>query len=819
MQITKEGVTEDFIKKLKTERAKTLKEAGIWDKYIAFGSLIRDYIAENWVNTHEEYVRSGKKQVYYFSMEFLIGKLLKNNLVNLGIKEVCEEALKDLGIDLCDIEAIEQDQGLGNGGLGRLAACFLDSMASLGIPGHGCGIRYKYGLFEQKIVGGYQVELPDKWLQQENIWELAKPTKAIEVRFGGKVEAREEGHRLKFFHQNYETILAVPYDTPIVGYGNNVVNTLRLWSAEGIKKELDYEYFNKGEYTKAFEEKFTAESISHVLYPNDSTEQGKILRLKQEYFLVSAGVQSIVRSYKNTGKPISELDKYIAIHINDTHPALAVPELMRILIDEENLGWEDAWNITRNTISYTNHTIMAEALEKWEIGTFKSLLPRIFMIVEEINERFCKYLWDTKHTGNFDKISSMAIISNGLIKMAHLAIVGSHSVNGVAKLHTEILKKRELNDFYQIYPQCFNNKTNGVSHRRWLLNCNPAMASLITEAIGDKWIQSPEALIKLLQFNKDTVFQQRVFDIKQSNKEHLADMIKKNQGINIDPNSIFDVQVKRIHEYKRQILNVLHIMHLYNELLENPDLDICPRTFIFGGKAAPAYHAAKQIIKLINTLADKINQDRRIKGKLKVVFVENYGVSLAEAIIPAANVSEQIATTTKEASGTGNMKFMMNGAITIATYDGANIEIESTVGRDNIVIFGLREKEIYDFYQNSSYLSVHAYYEDARLKKVVDQLIDGFFSVRYDEFLSIFDSLLKYNDRYFVLKDFHDYVLGQEKINRLYQDQGKWLEMSISNIAHSGMFSSDNTIHQYAAEIWRVPTTLDHYQTFREKVK
>lgn len=811
MYITKEGIKEDFIKKLKTERARNLKEASLWDKYVALGSLIRDYITENWVNTNEEYVRNGKKQVYYFSMEFLIGRLLKNNLVNLGIKEICQQALKEIGIDLDEIEEMERDQGLGNGGLGRLAACFMDSMASLKVPGHGCGIRYKYGLFEQKIIDGHQVELPDKWLQQENIWEIIKPTKAVEVRFGGNITVKEEDKGLKFTHENFETILAVPYDTPVVGYGNNVVNTLRLWSAEGIKKELDYEYFNKGEYTKAFEEKYSAESISHVLYPNDSNEKGRILRLKQEYFLVSAGVQSIIRSYKKTGKRIAELNQYVAIHINDTHPALAVPELMRILLDEEGLGWEEAWEITRNTISYTNHTIMAEALEKWEIGMFKPLLPRIFMIVEEINERFCKSLWDNKHTGDFEKISSMAIISHGLIRMAHLAIVGSHSVNGVAKLHTEILKNRELNDFYQVFPHSFNNKTNGVSHRRWLLNANPLLSDLITEVIGDNWIRSPEALIKLLQFSRDAAFQQRIYDIKQHNKIQLANMLKEKHGVRIDPNSIFDVQVKRIHEYKRQLLNVLHIMHLYNELIKNPDLEIQPSTFVFAGKAAPAYQNAKQIIKLINTLAEKVNNDYRIKDKLKVVFVENYGVSLAEAIIPATDVSEQIATTTKEASGTGNMKFMMNGAVTIATYDGANIEIANTVGKDNIIIFGLREKEIYELYKNGSYLSVNAYYEDNRLKKVVDQLIDGFFSVRYDEFLSIFDSLLKYNDRYFVLKDFGEYVNAQEKLNKLYQNQKRWREISIANIAHSGLFSSDITIHQYASEIWRVPTAFDCY--------
>ncbi len=811
MVITKEEFKEDFIKKLRTERAKNIKEANPWDKYIALGNLIRDYITENWVRTNEEYVNEEKKQVYYLSMEFLMGRILENNLMNLGIKKICEEGLKDLGIDLSEIEKMEQDQGLGNGGLGRLAACFLDSMASLNISGHGCGIRYKYGLFDQKIIDGYQVEFPDKWLHQENIWEIKKPGKSIIVKFGGTIEEVKDSNKLDFEHCNYESILAVPYDTPIVGYGNKVVNTLRLWSAEGIKKELDYDSFNKGEYTKAFEEKFSAESISHILYPDDSIETGKILRLKQEYFFVSAGIQSIVRSFKKLGKSMYQFDKYVAIHINDTHPALAVPELMRILMDDEGLGWDDAWNITRHAISYTNHTIMAEALEKWDIAIFKSLLPRIFMIVEEINERFCKELWNTKYAGDFEKISKMAIVSDGLVKMAHLAIVGSYSINGVAKLHTEILKKQELKDFYEVYPQRFNNKTNGITHRRWLLNSNPKLSNLITETIGEEWIKSPKSLLKLLQFNKDSIFQQKIHKIKQDNKRLLADMIKAKNGIEIDPNSIFDVQAKRIHEYKRQVLNVFHIMYLYNELIENPDLDMHPRTFIFAGKAAPGYHIAKQIIKLINTLAEKINNDTRIKNKIKVVFIENYGVSLAELIIPATNVSEQIATTTKEASGTGNMKFMMNGAITVATLDGANVEIENAVGSENIIIFGLKEKEIFELYENRSYRSVDLYNNDLGLKRVVDQLIDGFFPVNQDEFLILFDSLLKYNDEYFVLKDFQEYVNAHKQINELYKDQQKWLEMSISNIAHSGIFSTDNTIDKYAREIWRVPTRFDYY--------
>lgn len=811
MRLTKKQFKEDFIKKLISKHGKNIKESTIWEKYSAFGSLIRDYIAENWVKTNEKYIDKEKKQVYYFSMEFLMGKLLISNLMNLGIKEVCEEGLKDFGIELSDIEEVEKDQGLGNGGLGRLAACFLDSIAGLGIPGHGCGIRYKYGLFEQKIIDGYQVEFPDKWLQSENIWEIKRISKAVEVKFGGDVRIVNKNNRLSFIHENYESILAVPYDTPIIGYENNTVNTLRLWSAEGIKKEFDYEYFNKGEYTKAFEEKYSVESISHVLYPNDSYEKGRILRLKQEYFFVSAGIQSIVRSFKKLEKSIDKFHEYVAIHINDTHPALAVPELMRILMDEESLGWDEAWKITKNTISYTNHTIMSEALEKWNINIFKSLLPRIYMIVEELNEKFCKYLWETKYYGDFEKIGKMAIIADGNIKMAHLAIVGSHSINGVAKLHTDILKKQELKNFYEVYPYKFNNKTNGISHRRWLLKSNPTLSNLISETISPKWINFPTKLINLLEFKEDAAFQEKIHQIKQENKYKLANIIKKQYSIDIDPNSIFDVQAKRIHEYKRQILNVLHIMYLYNKLLENPELDIFPRTFVFAGKAAPGYYIAKQTIKLINTVAQKINNDKRIKNKLKVVFIENYGVTLAEHIIPAANVSEQIATTTKEASGTGNMKFMMNGAVTIATLDGANVEIENAIGEDNIIIFGLKEKEVFELYKNRTYRSIELYNEDIRLKTVIDQLINGFLNVRNEEFMVIYDSLLKYNDEYFVLKDFGDYVNSQNKIDRIYRDKSKWLEICINNIAHSGIFSSDKTIHEYATGIWDVGSILDYY--------
>ena len=803
MKITKQKFKQDYLDKLIEERGLEIIEASNLDKYIALSTLIRDYTAKNWIRTSNKYIKIEKRQIYYFSMEFLLGKFLINNLINLGIKDICERALRELGVDLNEMNKIENDQGLGNGGLGRLAACFLDSMATTNIPGHGCGMRYKYGLFEQKIIDGYQVEFPDKWLQYDNVWEIKKQEKAVEIRFGGEIKSIDDNGNFKFIHENFEKVLAVPYDTPIVGYKNNLVNTLRLWSAEDVVTEFSFDEFNKGEYVKAFNQKHSAESISQVLYPNDAFEHGKILRLKQEYFFVSAGIQSIIRTFKKLKKPISELYKYVAIHINDTHPALCVPELMRILIDDENIGWDDAWYITKNTISYTNHTIMSEALEKWSINIFKDLLPRMYMIVDEINERFCKFLWEDKKIHDFDKISKMAIIGDNYVRMAHLAIVGSYSVNGVAYLHTEILKNQELKDFYDIYPHKFSNKTNGISHRRWLLKSNSRLSQLVNETIGKEWIDNPENLIKLLDYRDDTSFQDKIYRIKQYNKKKLAKMIKDKYSITIDINSIFDIQAKRIHEYKRQMLNLLNIMNLYNKLLDNPDLDIIPRTFIFSGKAAPGYYAAKQIIKLINTIASKINNDERIKNKIKVVFIENYGVSLAELIIPAADVSEQIATTTKEASGTGNMKFMMNGAITIATLDGANVEIEREVGNENIVIFGLKEKDIIELYKNKTYKSIDIYNSDLRLKRILDSLIDGSLSHREDEFMGIYDSLLKYNDEYFVLKDFDEYVNAQDKIDQLFRNKSEWQEMCIINIAHSGTFSSDKTISEYNNEIWK----------------
>ncbi|SKC79104.1 glycogen/starch/alpha-glucan phosphorylase [Maledivibacter halophilus] len=811
MRLNKDRIKRDIIKELQTERAINIDEASKLDIYYALSSLMKNYIYENWLKTNRQYIRNSEKQVYYFSMEFLMGKLLVSNLINIGIKDICQEALKELNIDLNEIEEIEKDQGLGNGGLGRLAACFMDSMASIGVPGHGCGIRYSYGLFEQKIVDGYQVEFPDKWLQNENPWEIKRKEKSVKVKFGGNVRVIEEDGRLKFIHENYESVLAVPYDTPLVGYKNKRVNTLRLFSAEAMEQDFDFSNFSRGKYIEAFEYKHSIESISQVLYPDDALEAGRNLRLKQEYFLVSAGIQSIMRTFKKLKKPIEDFHEYIAIHINDTHPALAVPELMRILMDEENLGWDEAWNITANTISYTNHTIMSEALEKWDVEMFKSLLPRIYMIISEINERFCRELWNTKYYGDFDKISQMAIIAHNQIRMAHLAIVGSYSVNGVAKLHTELLKKQELKDFYDYYPYRFNNKTNGISHRRWLIKSNPKLTELINETIGRDWINLPTKLRKLLKYRNDPAFQERIYQIKQNNKIKLSNIIREKNGIDVDPGSIFDIHVKRLHEYKRQLLNVFHIMYLYNSLRENPHFDIYPRTFIFGGKAAPSYNMAKQIIKLINTLADKVNNDSRIKDKIKIVFMENYGVSLAEDIIPAANVSQQISTTTKEASGTGNMKFMMNGAITLATLDGANIDIKNAVGEENIVVFGLNEKEFLELYRSGSYNSMELYNNDIRLKTILNQLKGGFFSVKKDELSIIYDSLIKHNDEFFVLKDFDSYVKAQKKIENLYRNKPKWREMSIVNIGSSGVFSSDRTVYEYATGIWKMNLHNGYY--------
>jgi glycogen phosphorylase len=784
-----------FLKRLETLCGKRFEESTLRDQYNTLGNMVREYISQNWIQTNERNRARKQKQVYYLSIEFLLGRLLGSNLLNLGVRDVVEEGLRDLGIRLEDIEESEADAGLGNGGLGRLAACFLDSLASLDLPGHGCGIRYKHGLFDQKIVDGYQVELPEQWLRHGNVWEIRKEELAVEVNFWGKVEISQQNGRLTFRHVDSEKVMAVPYDMPVIGYHTKTVNTLRLWSAEPAKTFPVHK--------DVMQYKRETEAISEFLYPDDTHDEGKILRLKQQYFLVAASIGSIVRAHRRQHGHLYELHKYVAIHVNDTHPVLAIPELMRILLDEEGMSWEDAWHITTNTISYTNHTTLSEALEKWPIRIFQPLLPRIYMIVEEINERFCRELWN-HYPGDWKRIEEMAIIAHGLVKMAHLAIVGSHSVNGVAKLHTEILKKREMRLFYEFEPQKFNNKTNGVTHRRWLLKANPELSALITDAIGDRWMKDPQALIGLKPYASDPVFQQALEKVKQQRKAKLAKRIYEKTGIVVNESSIFDVQVKRLHAYKRQLLNVLHIMYLYNRLKEDESFSIYPRTFIFGAKASPGYYYAKRIIKLIHSVAEKVNKDKQINEQLKVIFLENYRVSLAEEIFPAADVSEQISTASKEASGTGNMKFMMNGAITLGTLDGANVEILEAVGAENMFLFGLTADEVLSYYEHGGYRSHEYYHHDKRIKQVVDQLINGFFPDAHDHFEPIYDSLLAQNDEYFVLRDFAAYVEAQEKVEQVYQERERWLKMSAINIAHSGYFASDRTIREYANEIWDI---------------
>ncbi|CEO13045.1 glycogen phosphorylase [[Clostridium] sordellii] len=747
-----------------------------------------------------------EKEVYYFCIEFLLGRQLESNLLNLGILEDIKLILKEMDINLEDLINAEVDPALGNGGLGRLAACFLDSMASLNISGHGYGIRYEYGLFEQKIVNGHQVEVPDNWLKEESyIWETVRPNKASIVKFGGKVDLVEKNGKIKAIHKNYIPVMALPYDIPIIGYKNEYINTLRLFKSdvprkdfEPILKESKNSY---GSYHDALQYRYYADEISQVLYPNDSNDAGKILRLKQEYFLVSAGIQDIFRKYKKDNGDIRKIYEKISIHINDTHPSLCVPELMRLLMDEEELGWDEAWDITQRVISYTNHTIMAEAMEKWNIQMIKELLPRIYMIIEEINKRYiCKL--NNKYGNDHEKISKMAVIYADNVNMANLSIIGSHSVNGVAKLHTEILKKEVLKDFYEDEPFKFNNKTNGIAHRRWLILSNPRLSKLINELIGESWQRNTIELKNLEKYQNDDSVLQELELIKQENKKNLSEIINQKNEININENSIFDVQIKRLHAYKRQLMNALHILHMYHELLDNPNLNIEPRTFIFGAKAAPGYYFAKCVIKLINELAQKINNDTRVKDKLKVVFLENYGVSLAEKIIPATNVSEQISTTTKEASGTGNMKFMMNGAITIATLDGANIEIHDQIGDKNMVLFGLKANQVLEYSKFGGYSSADLYSNNFYIKRVVDDLVNGFIPNIVEEGREIYNSLITYNDEFFVLRDFENYVEAQKKINDLYIDKNHWNKISLINIANSGIFSSDRTIKEYANEIW-----------------
>lgn len=801
----KETFKQVFREQLIGKLGKPLEEASNADVYKILGNMVREKAGKNWAATNQKYKTDKDKQVYYFSMEFLIGRLLGNNLLNMGVLEVVREGLADLGFSIQDIEEVESDAGLGNGGLGRLAACFLDSLASLQYAGHGCGIRYKYGLFEQKIVDGYQVELPDYWLQNDNVWEVRREDKQVEVRFWGVVETKEENGKLVFEHKQYEAVRAVPYDVPIIGADHTHVNTLRNWSAESITQpSRTFGSLAGTDYHKFLEYKRSVESISEFLYPDDSQYEGKLLRLKQQYFLCSAGLQSILRTFEKLDLPIESLPDKVALHINDTHPTLVIPELLRILIDVHGMGWDQAWDITTRMVSYTNHTILSEALEKWPIQMVRELLPRIYLIIEEINARFCGELM-SRYPGDQDRISQMAIIHDDQVRMAHLAIVASHSVNGVAALHTDILKKREMRLFNEMYPHRFNNKTNGITHRRWLLHANPDLANLINQSIGTRWVNHPQEMIGLIKYCEDSSFQEQISGIKRRNKQRLAEYIYSKHSIKVDPDSIFDVQVKRLHAYKRQLLNILHILHLYNQIKDNPSMDMVPRTFIFGAKAAPSYHLAKRIIKLINTVADVVNKDPDIKGKIQIFFLENYSVSLAEKIIPAADVSEQISTASKEASGTGNMKFMMNGALTIGTMDGANVEMHEMVGDNNMFLFGLRAEQVLDYYQYGGYHARDIYNADSRVKEVMDQLVNpGPICCNNGGFDTIYQSLLDNNDEFFVLKDFAGYVETQIEIDRAYRNQHEWLKKSIINIGHSGKFSSDNTISRYASEIWNI---------------
>ncbi|MEB1807508.1 MAG: glycogen/starch/alpha-glucan phosphorylase [Bacillaceae bacterium] len=801
---SKESFKVALIERLEKKFGKDAKDASPIEIYQTIGTLVKEKMNKSWVETNKHYLKNEEKQVYYFSMEFLLGRLLESNLLNTGTLTTVKDALLELGMDPEEIFEQEHDAGLGNGGLGRLAACFLDSLASLELPGHGCGIRYKYGLFQQKLIDGHQVELPDYWLEEDYVWEVRRSDKAIEVRFGGNVHPEFIDGRLTFQHTNYETVMAVPYDVPIVGYENQTVNTLRLWSAESTTNDFNFHSSNRNDYYKYLEYKRSIESISEFLYPDDSYFEGKLLRLKQQYFLVSAGVQSIIKMFKEKyNNDLRKLPEKITMQINDTHPSLVVPELMRILMDEEGFGWDEAWAITTETVAYTNHTTLSEALEKWPVSLVQQLIPRIYMIIEEINERFCQMLWfdfpDLR-----EKIPQMAIIAYDQVHMAHLAIVGSFSVNGVAKIHTDILKQKEMKDFYTVYPNKYNNKTNGITHRRWLLNANPKLAELITDTIGKRWISQPKELIGLLKYASDPSFQEKVRNVKQDNKRKLARLIKDQCGITVDEHSIFDVQIKRLHGYKRQLMNIFHIIHLYNVLRENPNLDITPRTFIFGAKAAPSYYFAKEVINLIVTAANLINNDPVVNNKLKVVFLENYSVSLAEKIIPAADVSQQISTASKEASGTGNMKLMMNGALTLGTLDGANVEIKEMVGDENIFIFGLTAQEVLNYYQFGGYNARHIYNSDHRIRTILDQLVNGFFNKDEYEFKDIYYNILSNNDEFFVLKDFDSYIEAQEMVDQNYRDQNNWLKKSITNIAHSGKFSSDRTISEYASEIWRL---------------
>lgn len=786
-----------------------VKEATKEQMFQAVSYAVKDMIVDDWMATHKEEEKQDSKRVYYLSMEFLMGRALGNLIINLKADQDVKEVLEEYGFDLDAIEDEEPDAALGNGGLGRLAACFLESLATLGYPAYGCGIRYKYGMFMQKIENGFQVEAPDDWLKNGNPFEMKRAEYAVEVKFGGYVAVRKNEHgKDTFVQEDYQSVLAVPYDLPVVGYGNHMVNTLRIWDAEAIDT-FNLDSFDKGDYQKAVEQQNLARTICEVLYPNDNHYAGKELRLKQQYFFVSASVQRAVKKYMEDHDDIHKLHEKVCFQLNDTHPTVTIPELMRILLDEYNLEWDEAWEITTKTCAYTNHTIMSEALEKWPLELFSRLLPRIYQITEEINRRFIEQI-QAKYPGNFEKIKKMAIVYDGQVKMAHLAIVAGFSVNGVARLHTEILKNQELKDFYEMMPEKFNNKTNGITQRRFLLHGNPLLASWVTDKIGDDWITDLSHLDRLSVYVDDKKCQQEFMNIKYQNKVRLAKYIKEHNGIDVDPRSIFDVQVKRLHEYKRQLLNILHVMHLYNQLKKNPDMDMYPRTFIFGAKASAGYRRAKLIIKLINSVADVVNNDESIKGKIKVVFIENYRVSNAEIIFAASDVSEQISTASKEASGTGNMKFMLNGAPTLGTMDGANVEIVEEVGEENAFIFGLSSEEVINYENNGGYDPREIYNIDGDIRAVLTQLVDGTYSPDNPElFREIYNSLLERNggepaDQYFILKDFRSYEAAQKRVEEAYRDEEGWARKAMLNTAKCGKFSSDRTIEEYVEDIWHL---------------
>lgn len=806
-QTFKREVTEN----VKTLFRKTIEEATPQQLYQAVSYAVKEAIIDDWIATQETYDKEDPKVVYYMSMEFLMGRALGNNLINMTAYKEVKEALDELGINLNLIEDQEPDPALGNGGLGRLAACFLDSLATLGYAAYGCGIRYRYGMFKQKIENGYQVEKPDNWLKDGNPFELRRPEYAKEVRFGGniRVEYDDRTGKTHFVQENYESVLAIPYDYPIVGYNNHVVNTLRIWDAEPIV-DFQLNAFDRGDYHKAVEQQNLAKTIVEVLYPNDNHYAGKELRLKQQYFFVSASLQAAVAKYKRRHDDLMKLPEKMTIQMNDTHPTVAVAELMRILLDEEDLGWNEAWEITTKTCAYTNHTIMAEALEKWPVDLFSRLLPRVYQIIQEIDRRFILKIQE-QYPGNEEKIRKMAIIRDGQVKMAHLAIVAGYSVNGVARLHTEILKNQELKDFYQMMPQKFNNKTNGITQRRFLMHGNPLLAQWVTEKIGTKdWATDLSLMSGLKKWADDKEALKEFMDIKYRNKERLAKYILEHNGIEVDPRSIFDVQVKRLHEYKRQLLNILHVMYLYNQIKEHPERSFYPRTFIFGAKASAGYIRAKQIIKLINSVADVVNNDRSINGKLKVVFIEDYRVSNAEMIFAAADVSEQISTASKEASGTGNMKFMLNGAPTLGTMDGANVEIVEEVGIENAFIFGLSSDEVINFENHGGYDPYEIYNNDPEVRRVVEQLVDGTYSHGDSEmYRDLYNSLLKpiggnRADMYFILKDFRSYAEAQTRVEAAYRDRDRWAKMALLNTACCGKFSSDRTIQEYVDDIWHL---------------